>query len=504
MIRFKVFQNGSVPNKMALNGAYLFAQDEIPVRGQLEYKQGELLGVRHSDTPVGLSTLWEIGDFGKIFLQTTRLPERVQPYNLNVEIARARLLRISQKREDWGIADLNLTDEERALIDDALDKFTAALCHLDEPETAARYADESLGLAMRGGEVMTLAHARMFLERRNSTQGFGRHSFGCCLDPLRIREPHYQKFIKENFHFVTIPMSWRHLEPKEQEKNFQLLDECVTWLYKNRIAVKVGPLVNFSPVSIPDWLFIWEHDFEQVREMAYDFITSVVERYGSKVQAWDVISGMNVDNCFKFSFDQILEMTRSTALAAKRASPRSLVLIELKEPWGEYYAVNQRTVPPMIYADMVSQSGVPFDGYGIKIRFGRGGGGMHARDMLELSSLLDRFAVFGKPVHLASVQVPSKADTRDDTSQIGEAGYWHGQWNEQIQADWLDQAYTIALSKPYVETVTWEDLIDTPHAMLQFGGLNKADLSPKPAFEKLRQMKNSLVRAERKSTKSKK
>ena len=501
MIRFEVFKRGELVAHMPLTGSYLFAQDEIPVRSQLTFTDGELMGVRHSDTAVGLATLWEVDRFGKVMLQTTRLPERKEAYNLNVELARGRLLRIAQKREEWGMVDLILADTQRELVDGALDRFIDALCHLDEPAKGSELADESLEMSLRAGEAMSLAHARMFLERRGSTQGFGRHSFGCCLDPNRIRDQVYMQYIKDNFHFVTIPIGWKQIEPKEQEQSFDALDECVNWLYRNRIAVKVGPLLSFSPSGVPDWLYIWENDFEQLREMAYDFITTVVERYGNKVQAWDVISGLNAENCFKFAFDEIIEMTRSAALAAKRASHRSLVVIELTEPWGSYYALNQRTIPPLIYADMVCQSGVNFDGLGVKLRFGRGAAGMQMKDMLELSCLLDRFGAFGKPVHLSSVQAPSVPDTRDGTGLIGEAGSWHSEWDENAQAQWLEQVYQIALSKPYVETVTWQDLADRgDEGVLQFGGILNARLEPKPAFERMCRLKNEMVKPPRSRT----
>jgi len=503
MIRFAAFSDGQPIQQLSLNGTYMFAQDEIPVRSQLEFADGQFQVVRHGEAAVGLATLWDVKQFGKVLLQTTRLPERAKPYNLNVELARSRLLRISQKREEWGMAEPKVSEEHHELLDDALNEFVAALCHLDETEKAAQFADESLSLAMKAGEAMALSHASMFLERRCSTQGFGRHSFGCCFDPGRIGDQKYLKYIKDNFHFVTLSMTWRQIEPKEQERNFDLLDKCINWLNRNRIAVKVGPLLSFSPIAVPDWLFIWENDFEQVREMAYDHITRIAERYGNKVQAWEVISGMNVDNCFKFNVEQIIEMTRSAALAAKHAAPRSLALVELTEPWGEYYAYNQRTVPPIIYADMICQSGVNFDGFGLKVRFGRGGGGMRVRDLLEFSSLLDRFAAFAKPVHLASVQVPSQADKRDNNGRLGEAGYWHGPWSEQNQAEWLGQIYRIALSKPHVETVTWQDLADRDDGILQNGGLLKKDLSPKPAFAELCQLKGQLVHPKGKKAKKK-
>ena len=497
MIRFDLSKAGRKLEPALFNGAHLFAQDEIPVRGQLQLKNGHLLCIRQSDVPIGLATLWDVPDFGRIFLPTTRLPEREAPYNLAVELARARLLRISHKRGEWGMTDPKLADEHLEQIDKALEMFIQALCCLDEPQQAAQLAEEALASALKGGEAMTMAHAKIFLERRNLAQGFGRHTFGCCLDPSRMKDLEYRKHIKDNFHFVTIPISWRQLQPKEHELEFELLDECVQWLNRNRVAVKVGPLVGFAPAYLPDWLYIWENDFEQVREMAYDFVTAVVSRYGNKVQAWDVISGMNAENCFKFTFEQIIEMTRSAALAAKRASPRSLVLIEITEPWGEYYAQNQRTVPPIIYADMIGQSGVPFDGFGIKLRFGRATAGMRARDLLDISSLLDRFALFQKQVHLASVQVPSAADPRDGNGKTPGSGYWHGPWNQDIQAAWLAQIYQIALSKPFVDTVTWQDLADNPQGILLSGGLMTQDLQPKASLLRLQQLKAQLVRATR-------
>lgn len=486
MIRFAVFEGGRKVGQMPLGGMHFFGPDEIPVRSQFNFADGHLLGVRHGDTAVGLARLWDVPDVGRVMLQTARLPERPQAYNLNVEVARGRLMRISHKREEWGINDLVLSEANHQLLDDALERFIDALCNLDSPEKAAQFATESLGLALRAGEDMTATHAKAFLERRCQTQGFGRHSLGCVMDPTRINDEKYLQILKENFHFVTVPVSWKQIEPKEHEQSFELLDECVAWLHHNRIAIKVGPLLSFTPAMIPDWLFIWENDFEQVREMAYDYITRVVERYERKVQAWDVVSGLNADNCFRFSFEQIIEMTRSATLAAKHAAARSVILVELIEPWGEYYADNQQTVPPFIYADVLCQGGASFDGLGVKIRFGRGSGSMRARDLLEISTLLDRFGVFGKPLHIASVQVPSQEE-EDNGS------YWHGSWTEQTQASWLDHFYRIALSKPFVETVSWRDLADRPGGILRHGGLVNKDLTSKHSFETFGELRQQLL-----------
>lgn len=496
MMRFDVYQEGQAPAEVPLSTVHMFGQDEIPVRGELKFADGQVQGIRHNDSAVGLSTLWQTEKAGRTLMQTTRLPVREKPYNLNVEIARARLLRISQKREDWGLTDLTLTEEQHELMDQAMERFIDSLCNLDDPQVAAQYADQSLDCAFDLGESLAMGHAKLFLDRRLTTRGLKPHNFGCCLDPTRIADKDYLKILKENFQFVTIPVSWKQIEPKEQEKQFDQLDACISWLRRNRIATKVGPLLSFLPEHLPDWLFIWENDFEQVREMAYEYVNSVIERYGSKVQAWDVVSGLHANNAFKFSFEQIVELTRSATMAAKRTSHRSLVLVELTEPWGEYYSRNPRTVPPLIYADALYQSGIQFDGFSVQMRFGSPASALRTRDLLEISVMLDKFAAFGKTVHLTGIQVPSEPAPKGRVgSEPDLSGHWREPWNEEIQAQWLEQFYQIALSKPYVETITWQDLADNESHLHGRGGLLHDNLSPKLAFNAFRRLKEEWLHA---------
>ena len=64
-------------------------------------------------------------------------------------------------------------------------------------------------------------------------------------------------------------------------------------------------------------------------------------------------------------------------------------------------------------------------------------------------------------------------------------------------ADWLEKVYQIALSKPHVETITWQDLVDRRDGVLLQGGLLHPDMSAKPVFEKLCELKRRLIRPNR-------
>jgi hypothetical protein len=179
--------------------------------------------------------------------------------------------------------------------------------------------------------------------------------------------------------------------------------------------------------------------------------------------------------------------------------------VEIVSPWGEYYARNQRTIPPMLYADMVVQSGVNFDAFGITFFFGRSTEGMFARDMFQISSMIDRFSNLGKPLHVTAVQVPSAVPPPEikesepipaDTVQGG--GAWYEPWSEELQARWLKHFYLIALSKPFVESVSWSDLMDAPPsgASLPAGGLVRTDGTPKSSFDTLLKLRSELRRRE--------
>jgi len=183
-----------------------------------------------------------------------------------------------------------------------------------------------------------------------------------------------------------------------------------------------------------------------------------------------------------------MELTRMATSVTKKIAPRSQVLIDVSQPWGEYYARNQQTVPPLLYADMAVQSGISFDGFGLQFLFGIGSEGYHLRDPFQVSVLIDKLANLGKVLHITAMSAPSGAD-----GDPAPGGQWHEPWSDGVQADWLTTLSEIALSKPYVETVCLQQLADGPDHVIAKGGLLRDDLSAKPALARLIDMRKRLV-----------
>jgi hypothetical protein len=268
------------------------------------------------------------------------------------------------------------------------------------------------------------------------------------------------------------------------------MDTCVEVLSKKKLAVGAGPLLCFSKEYLPKWLLRGNPGFEKVRETAYQFISTIVARYSGIIQAWRVISGLNAFNYFGFSFEQVLEMTRAANMAVKTASDRALKIIEISNPWGEYYATTPGTIPPLVYVDMVVQSGINFDAFGLQMRFGKNQAGMHVRDMMQISAVLDYFAPIAKPLYITDVEVPSQNGAGLHDGKV--AGIWHQEWDQSRQGQWIEQFYKIALSKPFVDVVTYSNLADVKDSAIANSGLLTEQFEPKKSFRTLKKLHDAI------------
>lgn len=488
-MKFQVFKNGKLVDKFALCGAYVFGTDGISVRRtQITFKKGIIECAKPNLETGGLALLWPVEGFGKILLSTTCLPDRERPYNLNVEITRAKLMQIVDKKEDWSF--IQNTKNFLKLSKEAQGLFIQAIQNISDAPLASKLADESLKKAMVLAEELARLRAESLFASRGTSHGFGRGCLGCRIDPKLIGNPQYVENLLSLFGSATIPISWAEMEPKRGRYDFTTTDACINVLAKKKVSINAGPLLCFSKVALPKWLISSGADFEKIREVAYQFITAVVARYGAYIRSWNVVSGLNVYNHFGFGFEEILEMTRAANMAVKQSSERGLKIIEICNPWGEYYATVPNSVPPLVYMDMVVQSGVSFNGFGLQMRFGRNQAGMHVRDMMQISALLDSFAPISKPFYMTNVAVPSRTGPGSHHGEV--AGIWHGLWDQLRQSLWIEQFCKIALSKSFVDSVSYSSLTDRKNSTIGESGLLTSRLEPKESFVALKKLRESI------------
>lgn len=488
-MEFQVFKDGKIVDDFALHGAYLFGTDGIAIRrAQISFNKGVITCVKPNLETAGLALLWPVDGFGRVLLPTTCLPERAQPYNLNVELARAKLMQIVNKREDWAFFD-NIDGLEES-ITEARELFIEAIQHISDSSRASRLADESLKKATVSSEKLAIRQAESLFVERGRSHNFGRGCLGCRVNPGQVSEAKYFENLLDLFGFVTIPVNWGQIETHRGNYNYSSVDACINILARKRLAMCAGPLLRFTKEHVPGWLLQSGVGFEKVREAAYRFVSRTVARYAGSIHAWRVISGMNLFNDFGFSFEQILEMTRTANMAVRQRSDRVLKIVEISDPWGEYYATAPGTIPPLVYVDMVVQSGISFDAFGLELRVGRDEAGMHVRDMMQISSVLDYFGAVGKSLYITELEVPSEGG--GGSQEMEAAGEWHRPWDQLRQARWIEQFYKIALSKPFVEAVTYAHLTDVGDSAAARSGLLTAEFGVKKSFQVLKKLQEFI------------
>lgn len=494
-VKFEIYRDGQRVEQFTPVGAVALGSESVPIPGRVTCENGILAVDRPDDNAVALGLLWDMGLVGTYFMETTRLIHREQPYNLNVELARFRLMKIVQKQEDWNLFDFPRAEKYQLTFKEAQSLFATALGKLDVPVEAAKLADQALAMAMDLSEQLATFHAELLINRRRTSGQFVKHIFGCRVDSS-VQNQRYKDMLAGNFDYAVLPMPWRQVQPEERVFETSTIDEWVDYLSRKRVPIIAGPLIQLNEQNVPDWMFIWEQDYDNLRELAYEYVQKMVHRYRKQVAIWNVVAGLSANSIFHMNFEQVIELTRLFVSQVKNILPSAKTLVTITQPFGEYHSKGGSTVPPLLYAEMAAQSGVNFDAFGLEIEMGVPQPDRFVRDLFQLSMLLDRFSTLGRPVFLTAINAPGRntpdgGDTTGGQLDPAAGGKWHRPWDPQVQADWMEAVYRLALSKPYVESIAWGNLADV-NQTYPGGGLLDDILQPKPAFTRLQEMRKSF------------
>ncbi len=510
MLRFVSLDRTKVAHG-AIAGAYLLGQDNVAIAGevtgvdnlihcekttseaaalalQVDLRE-DTLTILGSDREVeGI----ELTPLGVLMLQTCLLPERDKPYLLTIELARHRIMLLMTKLEEWGAFEHAEGSLPMRLLSRARESFVQALVHAQdsvEPDSpAAVHGLRALWIALEASERLTLLQTQHdFAPRMDGTmyESVAEESvepaqrtpvlhpsrggvvlpmkpmLGAAVSPS-VFAPTTTEAITKSCDFITVPMRWVEMEPAEGAYDYSKTDRWIEWAIRTaKLPVVAGPLVDFRTTSVPDWLYIWENDYETLRELVYEHIKALVTRYRRTVTRWTVCSGLHCGKNFKLSFEQMMDLTRICVLVARKLHPRAKIQVEITQPWGEYHTKDRATLPPLLYAEMLSQAGVQLDAFSLRLQMGSHRPGLQTRDLMAFSDLLDRYAMLDRPITISAFGSPvAPVLPRDPVGDEPSPGSWRQDWNEQTQAAWLRAYGAVALSKPFVESICWHELAD--------------------------------------------
>ncbi|MGD9691255.1 MAG: endo-1,4-beta-xylanase [Phycisphaerales bacterium] len=500
MFSFVVFDSPARVKDLA-ERAFLIGPDDVPIGGAVYAQGNALICEKTTHEASGLTTLFDVGECGVCSLQTCLLPEREAPYLLSLELARHRIMLFLNKLEEWVNGDIPADEPAFAMFEKARSAFTRALsasrgadgAYTKEQDELAR---EALCQGICASERLALLVADVMLRiRLDAAHGSGSSAASYGVGAVIRRDQSgaaLQRVVRDTFDFVCMPMRWTALEPEEGEYSFTKTDKWVEWAVRDaKLPVHAGPLIDFRAGRTPEWLHIWENDYDTLREVCFEHLKRVVTRYRKAVSRWVVCSGLHLNDSFPLTLEQLMDLTRLCVLVVKKLQPSSEVVVEIDQPFGEHYATNDRSAPPLLYAEMAHQQGVDIDAFGLRIQMGDGGAGRSVRDMMRLSAMLDTYAMFDRPLAVTALGAPSGSSTGCER-----AGAWRKAWSGDAQAEWIAEALTICLSKPFVRSVCWQELYDPPGATTSLeqplGGLIGTDGKPKPGLARIARMRQMM------------
>lgn len=303
-----------------------------------------------------------------------------------------------------------------------------------------------------------------------------RHAFlfGANIFPLfefdeKQHETYGQRF-RGVFNYATLAFYWGAYEPEPGRKTGRDQQKRIAeWCKQHGIQTKGHPLVWHE--VYPRWA---SNDPDAVKPLLEARVREIVREFRGLIERWDVINEATVGHRYEngvgkwLARDGAVKVVTETLQWARAAHPKAFLLY------------NDYNISPEFekLAEALVTSNAPLDAIGIQSH-------MHTSDwQLERAwEVCETYARFGKPLHFTEVTVLS-----------GQHGWqlprpWRSTpEGEARQADYVERFYTLLFSHPAVEAITWWDLADAFAWQGAPAGLLREDLSPKPAYERLRKL----------------
>jgi len=480
------FDAASGITQQAVDRAYVSGLDQIPWPCRTRVRDGEVQVERQVGDSGKFQMPFPVAGHGEVMLSTGTLMIRERPYRLEIELARGKLNQIRNQVAEWQAMGLVVTPEIDAALRRAIELFSRSVTTQHEDLVrASALARDSIVASIEVGDTVSDCYAEQALALRHRQLVRLPTLLGLQLD-ARMLPPTALAYLLTAFNMVSLPLTWRNVEAVEGEYQWQVFDKQLEWFQAHGVQIAVGPLVPMSNLSLPDWLCLWEGDFEGLLKFAADFVSAAVTRYRGRVGLWQCASRVNVGDALSLQEEQKLQLAVRVLETTRKLDPDTPAIICFDQPWGEYLRKTEFALSPLHFADALVRSGLQLGGIGLEINLGYQPGGTPVRDRLDFSRMLDLWSYLGLPLHLM-ITVPSSNDPDPRARTIAQPQSGGNGWTPEAQAAWVQRFFPLFLSKSYVQTITWNQFCDSDVHDFAHGGLFDASNAGKPAFNALAQ-----------------
>ncbi|MFC1789132.1 endo-1,4-beta-xylanase [Thermodesulfobacteriota bacterium] len=312
----------------------------------------------------------------------------------------------------------------------------------------------------------------------------------------------YMNLLKEaGMNSSNITSGWYGIEPEpynfnlESVNSYQNIDEQIAngfkllggltlWWYR------YGGLGKYFCPSYLD-----DMNFDELKAVTNNHMYELVNRYKGEIDYWE-LNEQNASwtNPLDLTWRQKLEICKAATLGIKKANAEAKIIytanaLPSEFNWPTSVDLDDKAMGVQFpeFLQMIIDYGLPFDAIGLEFYYaGKNTDGYipPALDIEDLSDLIDLYSQFNKPISIRELLAPSE--------QVEGTSGWQGRdWDEDLQAEYLEQVYTMAFSKLLVKIIGWSFGVSDVDSYIISGGLLDENLNPKPSYYALKNLINS-------------
>ncbi len=357
-----------------------------------------------------------------------------------------------------------------------------------------------------------IPNANIKITQKTHEFRFGANLF--MLDELETEEKNekYKKYFSDVFNMATLPFYWSTLEPergnprysKDSPKIYRRPspDLCIEFCEAHGIEPREHALAYEA--FFPEWLY--DKDVDEIKRELERRYSEVSERYADKIPTIEVTNEMEWKRGKTRFYDEPDYVEWCFKLAEKYFPNNQLVINEhTRSCWEDccratdkYYAYIEANMLKGARIDAIGMQYHLFNKKEVEYEKTR-----QTLNPERLYKHMDLYANLGKPLQITEVTFPAYSLDAED---------------EEIQAEMIEKVYSIWFSHPNVEQIVYWNLIDgyahvwdpDPEKIrasqgnmslgenYYYGGLLRFDLTPKPAYEKIKNLTQNVWHTEAK------
>ncbi|MCC6493939.1 MAG: endo-1,4-beta-xylanase [Pirellulales bacterium] len=488
-MRFRLHRRDRIPQG-GVHRIYVAGVEDIPWSTFSAWDGDELVVQRHVSDSGSVYVPWIVEGHGLHLLGTTTLMERQRPYLLDVELARGLIQHLRSRLFIWEWLGLATPPELAQRLGAATRLFAQAATSQDDVDSAATAANQAIAAALKVSNDLVKAYAENSLAGRQTQTpvatligvALGSHS-----PPVNIRRQ-----LVEACSIIQLPVGWRTIESREGRRDWKPTDEQLGWCQTAGLKVAAGPLLRLDDRGVPDWMYLWEGDDDNLTRLLLDHVRAVVSRYAGRVHLWHVASRVNNGQLLSLSEESRLNLVAHAVQLVKKIDARTPIVVSFDQPWGEYLVDQENDLAPLHYADALVRADLGVSGFGLEINAGFWPRGSTHRPAFEYGKLVDQWSQLGLPLMVFLSAPDSDAEDPLAARNIrAELIRPSGDPAEDPQFAWTSVVAPLLLARTSVQVVIWNQLADAQPHEYPHAGLFDAQGNAKPTLRLVRELRKT-------------